>query len=270
MEFTEFDAKSGARMAADLVYGAAPLEGEMRPLQATIYLPEPGDLPPPLLVWFHGGGFRSGHYGQVHIRRLARQLTGTGFALATPGYRLGAGEGDLGPAVRTRLPELAKLPQAGDPAQLAGPAALAACEDAAAFLRWLEARREALPFAGRPVLGGSGAGAVTAFNLACLAPWLGLERPEPGGILSYSGGFAWPELYIPGRYPVFALHNPADTEMGIASIRALSVRDPALELLEAMEQDHGALRVHPKEPKPVTFGRIRAMLSKWSAAPATA
>ncbi len=270
MEFTEFETKTGTRIAADLVYGEAPLGGAMQPLQATIYLPKPGGSPPPLLVWIHGGGFTGGHYGQVHIRRLARQLTGTGFALATPGYRLGAVEGDLGPAVQARLAELAKVPQVGDPGQLAGPAALAACEDVAAFLRWLEARRDALPLSGRPVLGGSGAGGVTAFNLAFLAPWLGLERPEPAGILSFSGGFAWPGLYTPGRYPVFALHNPADTELGIASIRALSARDPALELLEAIEQDHGALRVHPKEPKAVTFGRIRAMLSKWVTEPAPA
>lgn len=263
--FADFDARAGTRVAADVVYGHAPLGGRRQALHASIFLPRPAPGPPPMLVWLHGGDFHGGRHDQVHVRRLARQLAAEGFALAAPQYRLGAGVEDLGAGVRARLDDLAALPVADDPARLGGAAALAATEDAARFLSWLGAQGPALALAGRPVLGGSGAGAITAFNAAFLAPWLGLRRPEPGGILSYSGGFAWPDLYRPGRYPVFALHNPFDIEIGIASIRALSARDPGLELIEAMEQAHGALRVHAKEPKTVTFGRIRAILAAWSA-----
>ena len=262
--FGVFDGRAGSRVAADVVFGHAPLGGQEVALRASVYLPKPGGRPPPLLVWIHGGGFRDGRHDQLQIRRLARQLTIEGFALATPEYRLGAGEADL-TATRERLAELERLPVAGEP-WMAGAAAIAATEDVAAFLGWLEEQRGELGFAGRPVLGGSGAGAVTAFNAAYLAPFLGLERPEPGGILSYSGGFAWPELYEPGKYPVFALHSPFDDTLGIGPVRALSQMDPALELIEAWEQEHGLLRVHPQETKPVTFGRIRAMLEAWAAA----
>ncbi|MEQ8292186.1 MAG: carboxylesterase family protein [Roseovarius sp.] len=265
MEFGDFDRKAGSRVAADVVFGHAPLGGQEVVLRASVYLPKPGGRPPPLLVWIHGGGFRDGSHDQLQIRRLARQLTIEGFALATPEYRLGAEEADLSVATRTRLEALERLPVEGEP-WMAGAAAIAATEDVAAFLGWLEEQRGELGFAGRPVLGGSGAGAVTAFNAAYLAPFLKLARPEPGGILSYSGGFAWPELYEPGKYPVFALHNPFDEVLGIGSIRALSQIDPEMELIEAWEQEHGLLRVHPQETKPVTFGRIRAMLAAWAEA----
>lgn len=266
LEFADFDKRAGTRVAANVVYGQAPLAGQEVALHATLYLPRPGGRPPPLLVWIHGGGFRDGTHDQLQIRRLARQLTIEGFALATPEYRLSAEEPDLSVTTRSRLTPLERLPVADEAGWMAGAAAIAAAEDLARFMVWLEDRRGELGFAGRPVLGGSGAGAVTAFNLAYLVPWLGLERPEPAGILSYSGGFAWPELYEPGKYPVFALHSPFDETLKITSIRALSQLDPELELIEAWEQEHGLLRVHPQEPKPVTFGRIRAMLEAWTAA----
>ncbi|MEQ8896644.1 MAG: hypothetical protein RID23_06095 [Roseovarius sp.] len=269
LEFGVFDGKAGSRVAGDVVYGHAPLGGQEVALHATLYLPKPGGRPPPLLVWIHGGGFRDGSHDQLQIRRLARQLTIEGFALATPEYRLGAEAADLSAATRARLTVLENVPVAGEP-WMAGAAAIAAAEDVAVFLNWLEGVRAELGFAGRPVLGGSGAGAVTAFNAAYLAPVLGLQRPEPGGILSYSGGFAWPELYEPGKYPVFALHNPFDEVLGIASVRALSQRDPEMELIEAWEQEHGLLRVHPQETKPTTFGRIRGMLEAWAAGPGAA
>lgn len=265
MEFNAFDTRAGSRVAADTVYAHAPHAGGEVPLRASLYLPKRQDGPVPMLVWMHGGRFTGGDHAELQIRRLARQLTIEGFALAAPQYRLGAAEADLSAPVRARLGELERMPMAGRPEQLAGAQAVAAAEDVTRFLGWLDARAEGLGLAPRPVLGGSGAGAVTAFNAAFLAPWLGLDRPEPAGILSYSGGFAWPDLYQPGRYPVFALHNPFDTELGIESIRALSQRDAGLELIEAFEQEHGALRVHPKEAKAATFGRIRAMLSRWTA-----
>lgn len=265
LDFETFDGKAGSRVAGGVVYGHAALAGGETPLKATVYMPRPGGRPPPLLVWFHGGGFEGGRHDQLQIRRLARQLTIEGFALATPEYRLGATAGDLSDETQARLPELERLPVAGEP-WMAGAAAIAAAEDAARFLEWIDGERAGLGFAGRPVLGGSGAGAVTAFNAAYLAPYLGLKRPEPGGILSYSGGFAWPDLYAPGKYPVFALHNPFDDRLGIGSVRALSQLDPELELIEAWEQEHGLLRVHPHETKPITFGRIRDLLTAWASA----
>lgn len=256
-----FDARAGTRMAAAVVYGDAPLAGRRIALEATLYLPAAGGAPAPVLVWLPGA-----RRDRVRTRRLARHLTAEGCALAAPRLRWQAVEADLSPATRARLPALADLPPAPGAAALAGPAALAATEDAALFLGWLVARAPALGLAGRPVLGGSGAGAAVAFNAAFLAGLLALERPDPGGILCYSGGFAWPALYRPATCPVFAMHNPFDAILPIGSVRALARADPALELVEAWLQDHGALCAHPREPRPVTFGRIRDRLRDWAGA----
>lgn len=257
----DFDARAGTRRAEAAVYGNAPLAGRRIALQAALYLPAPGGAPAPVLVWLPATGRDS-----AQTRRLARQLTAEGFALAVPRVRRQAGEGDLAPPTRARLPALADLPLAPGAAALAGPAALAATEDAVRFLAWLAARAPALGLAGRPVLGGGGVGAAVAFNAAFLAPHLGLGRPDPGGILSYSGGFAWPTLYRPAVWPVFAIHNPFDRIVPIAPVRALSQADPALELVEAWLHAHGTLRAHPREPRPVTFGRIRDRLRAWAGA----
>jgi len=257
----------GSELARGVAYTDAPAGGAEVALHVDIYRPSADQRPAPVLVWLHGGDFRSGDYAHVKHRRLARQLTIEGFALATPQFRLGSGAADLSPPVRERLPELQETARDGVPA---GPPALAAMEDVAAFLRWLDAAREEIGIAGRPVLGGSAAGAVTAFNVAFAAPALGLERPEPGGLLSFSGGLAWPEFHVPGRYPVFALHNPADGHIPPASVRRLAEADSGVQLIEAPEQTQGAIRVWPKEPKPDFYGRIRAMVRAWAGAGPTA
>ncbi|WP_397544603.1 hypothetical protein, partial [Roseovarius salis] len=181
-------------------------------------------------------------------------------ALVVPELRLAAGADDLPPALRRRMAELPE-PLHGLPA---GPEALAAMADAVACLGWLEAARDRIGLAGRPVLGGTAAGALTAFNVAYAAPAIGLDRPEPGGILSYSGGFAWPGLFVPGRYPVFALHNPFDTRIPVQSVRRLAETDPDVELIEAFDHGPGTLRVWPQEPRDHVFGRIRTLVQEWS------
>ena len=268
---TDFDPRAGTRMAADVLYAHAVLGGVPVALHGTLYLPAPGGAAAPLLVWLPGNGHpteqhdgqHDGQRGRLQTRRLARQLTAAGFALATPQLRPRAECDDLAEATRARLAEIERMPVAPGAARLTGWPALAATEDAARFVGWLAARAAALGLAPRPVLGGTGDGAATAFNLAFLAPFLGLERPEPAGILSFSGGFAWPGLYRPAVYPVFALHNPFDQTLDIGPIRALSQIDPALELIEAWEHQHGALRVHPKESRTQAYGRLRALLRDW-------
>lgn len=263
-EFTGFDGRTGARVAEDVVYARAPRAGGQVALAATIYLPAPGSGPAPVLVWMPPARPAGAARGGVLIRRLARHLTAEGIALAAPRFRLAAAEDDLLPATRARLGALAQVPVAPGAGALTGPAALAAAEDGARFLNWLAARQAVLGLAGRPVLGGSGTGAASAFGAAFLAPFLGIERPDPGGIFSYSGGFAWPALCRPGLCPVFALHNPFDDTLPIGPVRALSQADPGVDLVEAWLQEHGALRAHPREPRPVTFGRIRDRMREWT------
>ncbi len=240
----------------DIAYGDAPLAGERQTLHANIHLPEAPKGPVPMFIWFHGGAFNGGSYVHFQHRKLARHMNQAGIALATPQYRLKAEEADLSAPVRDRLDALAALRDPGFEDHLCGPAALAALEDAVQFANWIEARRGEFGFDGRLVLGGSAAGAITAFNLAFLAPYLGFGRPEPGGCLSYSGGFAYPSLYRPGAMPVFALHNPADPAIGIASIRGLARADENLCLVEAMDQHHGTIKLDESEHRRSVYGRI--------------
>ena len=262
MEFAAFNPATGAEMARDVVYAYAPRDGRDVALHVDIYRPAAAARPALMLVWLHGGDFHTGNHAHGGHRRLARWLTAAGVALATPQIRLGAGEADLCDDLRARLPG----PTEAAPGVPAGPEALAAMEDIVRFLGWLEGARAAIGIRGRPVLGGSRAGAVSAFNVAFAAPWFGLERPEPGGILSFSGAFAWPELYTLGRCPVFALHNPADSGMPIGPVRRMAEADSGVELIEAPEQTPGAIRVWPNEPKRDFYGRIATLLEEWSAA----
>ncbi len=265
IEPVDFETRHGMRLAADVVFARARQGGREHVLGATLCLPRATAARAPVLIWLHGGDFRSGGMARLQTRRLARHLTAAGIAVAVPQYRPRAGKEDLSAATRARLSDLAAQPASVDPARLGGVAALAAVEDAARFSVWLAARAEALGLVGRPVLGGSAAGAITALNLAHLAPWLGLERPDPVGVLSFSGGFAWPGLYAPGRAPVLALHNPGDALVPVAALRALSDRDPALELIESPRHEQGALRLHPAEPRRLSYGRIIAKIVHWTA-----
>lgn len=53
-------------------------------LKLDLYVP-PTAKPPPVIVWFHGGGWK---YGDKRYRLLIRDLTREGFAVATVEYRL--------------------------------------------------------------------------------------------------------------------------------------------------------------------------------------
>jgi len=263
-ELIEFDRRTGARMAEDVIYARARQAGGQVALTVTLYLPAAGAGAVPGLVWMPPAGAAVAAHGGMIVRRLARQLTSEGLALAVPCFRPAAAEDDLLPATRARLAALAQVPVTPGAEALTGPAVLAAAEDGARFLNWLVARQGVLGLAGRPVLGGRGAGATSAFGVAYLAPWLGIERPDPAGILCYSGGFAWPTLCQAGLCPVFALHNPADEAMPIGPIRALTRVDPGVHLVESFQHDHGALRTHPHERRPDTFGRIRGLMREWA------
>lgn len=65
---------------ANLAYSAP----RGKQLRLDLYVPT-GVKQPPLIVWFHGGGWR---YGDKRIRFFLRDLTSQGFAVATVQYRL--------------------------------------------------------------------------------------------------------------------------------------------------------------------------------------
>lgn len=64
----------------DAIYAA----GSSGELKLDLYVPVAAEAPP-VIVWFHGGGWK---YGDKRYRFLIRSLTRDGFAVATVGYRL--------------------------------------------------------------------------------------------------------------------------------------------------------------------------------------
>ncbi len=247
----------GVVMHHAVPYGQARRRGALQTLHVDLYRPASAVGPVPILVWFHSGAFRSGGYSRVPHKVMARWLGQRGVALVTPEYRLGALKSDLTPGVLEQLDALRDLRSRTFRRDLAQARSLAALEDSLVFLTWLDQRRDDLGIAGKIVLGGSSAGAINAFNICFTAPYLNLVTPAPlGGIIGFSGGYAYPSLYEPGKLPIMAAHNPHDDRVSIASIRELAQRDDMLELIESHEQAHGEARLWRNETKADSFGRI--------------
>lgn len=249
----------------DIPYLHAPVQGERITLEVDIFLPEAPARPAgPMLVWFHSGAFCTGTRKRPAHRMLARRLTAAGMSVVVPSYRLASDEGDLSAPIRAALPSLLEQCPPTFRREMAGPWALAALEDSVALLHWLDAQRAALGIAGRFVVGGTSAGAINALNLLHAAPGLGLETPETGGGFCYSGAFAYPDLFRPGRASVFAMHNPDDDRVDIEPIRALAAQDSLIELIEAPGQPHGGFTAHPDEKPHVSVGRILSRMGPMS------
>ena len=244
-------------------FGHAPRRGKTQPLDAHIY--QPGDKPMgPMVVFFHAGGFRSGRIDHSAHRVIARWLTKSNISVSFPQYRLGARREDLSGDTKSSLKQLRSLASPGFPANFRRAAALAALEDAARFLNWLETKRSSLGFKGKIVVAGSSAGAITALNLVYLPRTLGLKVPPIGGVISYSGGFAFPSLADGNNTPVSAVHGPKDDRVPIESMTELARRNTAVSLTVSEDHEHGSLRLSPDESKKKSFERFISNVEKFS------
>ena len=72
----------GVTMKRDIEY--ASIDGQS--LKLDLYLPEASETTPPLVVWIHGGGWKSGD--KAHVNPAILRLTGEGYAIASINYRL--------------------------------------------------------------------------------------------------------------------------------------------------------------------------------------
>lgn len=75
-------APEGATVHRDLEYAVE----DGKPLKLDIYLPADTNATPPLIVWIHGGGWRSGDKGNVN--GAVFRLLSDGYAIASINYRL--------------------------------------------------------------------------------------------------------------------------------------------------------------------------------------
>lgn len=259
------DQETGTQHTSGLVYAEKPLGGQIVSLKTDLFVPKASARPAPLLIWLGADIMTDRAINPKGPQRLADILTRKGVALAAPMVRVGANRADLPNAAIEGLGRLeAKRDPSVDPTLSTFPAT-AATEDICALLNFVAENSANLGLSGQVVLAGASMGAGLAFNVAVAAPHLGLDRLSPVGVLSYSGTFAWPALYEPGRLRVFALHNPNDDRMALGPIRDMATKDPAFELIESMEQAHGSLGLWPEETALQACTRILTRVTGWCA-----
>jgi dienelactone hydrolase len=268
MLFEALDKRQGSEHAGDVLYAQAPLRGVLKDLKLDLFLPHKDRRPAPCLVWLQDDGGEDGPERTARFHRLARWCAQGGFALIVPEFRQGAVEADLEPITRQALPKLSEIAAPDLPASISGPSALAAMEDIVCALVWLEENGAALGLRKFPILGGGGFGAFTAFHTVYAALTMGHQVPRVSGLLSFSGGLAWPSLFMRGRMPIFALHNPADPTYPITTIREIAQADPSVELIEGLEHKTGAIKLWPGEGRAASHARILSYLEKWDVQPA--
>ena len=196
------------RVARALPYGDDPRQ------VLDVYAPRRAG-PWPVMVFFYGGAWDSGH--RQGYAFAARALAAKGFVVVVPDYRL--------------------VPQVRYPGFV---------EDGAAAVRW--ARGHAAAFggdAGRVVLAGHSAGAYIAAMLALDPAWLGEDRAAVRGFAGLAGPYdflplddsasiaafgAWPDLPPtqpvahagPGAPSVLLLHGEPDVRVKVRHSKALA------------------------------------------------
>lgn len=265
MMLAPLDIEAGTQQIKGLVYAQPPLGGRVVPLGMDLFLPPPEARPAPLLIWLGPDILSHGATKTVGTKVLADFMTRNGVALAAPSVRVDATRADLPNALVERLARIESKRDTSVDAHLSTLPAIAATEDLCALLVWVDLEGRNLGLNGRTVLAGASLGAGLAFNAAVVAPHIGLRRPEPAGILSFSGTCPWPSLFAPGQLRAFALHNPSDRRMPIEPIREMAQNDPMFELIESIEQVHGSLGLWPQESAHEACTRILARVKLWCA-----
>jgi len=201
--------RSKARRERDIAYGPDPRQ------RLDLYIPRRA-ASAPVIVFFYGGGWKSGERGGYAF--VGRNLAGAGFIAVVPDYR-------LHPAVR--FPAFA--------------------EDAAAVVAWT--RAIAMRYGGDPArlyVMGHSAGAHSAALLALDPRYLarhGLVSRDLAGVIGLAGPYALRHEDFPRYRPIFIdagdtarparlvrrappplllMHGEADTTVDIAHSRALA------------------------------------------------
>jgi len=201
--------RGSRRVASGLAYG-----GDTRQ-RLDLYAPRKPVGPRPVIVFFYGGAWDSGH--RQGYAFAARALAARGFVVAVPDYRL---------VPQVRYPDFVR--------------------DGAAAVQWV--RGHAGIYGGdgeRILLAGHSAGAYIAAMLALDREWLGDAHGAVRGLAGLAGPYDflplddsasiaafgdWPDLPAtqpvaharPGSVPALLLHGEADTRVKPRHSRALA------------------------------------------------
>jgi len=247
----------------DVAYGTARQGDSDVELRAALYIPTAPETPPPLLVWFHGGAFKFGHYHQKLSRQMGRRLAAAGVAYASVQYRLRGEVDDLSPAVAAQHDRLWNMKAHLIRRGLCKAPSLVAMEDAVRFLNWQRDQADTYGWSDRLVVGGTSAGGITAFNAVFTASELGLEPPRIDGVFATSGGYNFPSLVTDPHVVVLAQHSPLDERVSIKGVRMLKDKlGDRMELLESDPMIHGHLDLVPGEKPWKTYERLAGFIRK--------
>jgi acetyl esterase/lipase len=172
---------SARRAGRDIAYGADPRQ------MLDVYTPDAvSRTPPPVLVFFYGGGWNSGR--RQDYAWVGQNLAAQGFVVVVPDYRL--------------------VPQVRYPAFV---------QDGAEAVRWT--RDHAAEFGGDPrriLLAGHSAGAYIALQLTMDQAFLrdaGVESPRIKGVAGLSGPYDFLPFDVPASREAFGLWpDPRDTQ----------------------------------------------------------
>ena len=202
-------------MVEGVPYAEGRVRSGRRPLLADLYLPD-GECPSPrpVVVLIHGGGFTIGSRAQLPWPGFASDLAEDGFVAASIDYRL-AGEGPIPSRpfleMGLDLAGSAFLEAGARPSPERVAAALAAFEDAAAALAWLE--QEGAAYCADPeriALWGASAGGIIALHVAYALDDYGIGTAPLSAVVGLWGGLARDSQLEAGEPPLFLVHGDAD------------------------------------------------------------
>lgn len=227
-------------------------------MHARLFIPPASK--PPLLIWFHSGGFHRGSTDHADHDQIAQEFAKFRIATAFVEYRLQTPIEALSRQSQQLMPMLRADAETNDFGLndfLTGPGAIGALESSVMFFKWLEQVGPKHGLTGPIMLGGSSAGAITVLNTLSLAPHLGIKLPPIQSAFVMSGAFAYPSFFTPRATPILAQHRPTDTKVPIQSIRAYARQSgPICTLIERDRIPHGGLKFYPKEQLSVAVARM--------------
>lgn len=220
----------------DLVYGQGEIDNDLgggvfTDLVLDLYVPDvPGQTVFPLMILFHGGGFRQGTEERAPMIPWAEAYASHGYMVASIDYRL---EFDY-PVPSSRVQPLFDA-IGGFSASLRTIAAVAAIDDALTAIDFLHARPDVEPY--QTVLSGLSAGGIIALYVGYGLDDYGIERGPVAAVLDNAGGFGWADtpgdaatlidgaasqvgrsdpLYLYKEPPLYVVHGNPDTSVSFS------------------------------------------------------
>lgn len=248
----------------DVPYAETQLRDEPKTLLCSIYLPRDPAVPPPVLIWFHGGAFKFGSHNQRICQKVGKYLASHGIAVISAGYRLHATFDDLSPTVQPQVADHLAGRQRLIRPGLSQERSLAATEDGVALLAWAAGQSDLFGWSDKRIVAGVSAGGILALNLLFTAPALGLARGPLHGAFVVSGGYDFPHLVrAENACPIMALHNPDDDRVSIRGVEMVQDKlGPRMHLLTSQSMLHGKLELTAQEAPRVGLRRLLRFVQK--------